>query len=242
VFLFFLPGQYRLLFALTAIPGALAVATLFFVDEPQVPVASAAPRAGRASPAAALPTSLYRVLGIIFLFSLGNSADAFLLLRLSDALGSATYVPLLWAALHVVKASLSTWGGALSDRIGRARVIAMGWAVYAVVYLGFAVASSATTFIVLFLVYGVHFALAEGAEKALVADLTPSHQRGTAFGLYNGVLGAGLLIASVLFGLIYERISPAAAFGTGATLAAAASLLLLALRTDRTSNREALTL
>jgi len=160
-------------------------------------------------------------------FSLGNSADAFLLLRLSDALGAVTYVPLLWALLHVVKASLSTWGGGLSDRIGRKRVIAIGWGVYAIVYLGFATASSAAGFIAWFLLYGIYFALAEGAEKALVADLAPAERRGIAFGCYNAALGVGALIASVVFGLVYERIGPATAFSTGAALAALAAMLLL---------------
>lgn len=235
VFLFFLPGEYRLLFALTVIPGALAVATLFLVDEPgerAVP----GPPAGSTEDSAKhipgdsserLPGPLFVLLGIILLFSLGNSADAFLLLRLADALGTATYVPLLWAGLHVVKASLSTWGGALSDRVGRARVIALGWLIYALVYLGFATASRGTTFVVLFLIYGVHFALAEGAEKALVADLTPMRQHGTAFGLYNAALGGGTLIASIGFGVLYERFGAATAFSTGAALAALAAVLLL---------------
>jgi MFS family permease len=166
-------------------------------------------------------------LGVLFLFSLGNSADAFLLLRLSDALGGATYVPLLWAALHVVKASLSTWGGGLSDRIGRKRVIVIGWGVYAVVYLGFAMSSSTVAFVGWFLLYGVFFALSEGAEKALVADLTPAARQGTAFGIYNAVLGVGALTASVVFGLLYERLGAATAFGAGAAIAGLAAVLLL---------------
>jgi MFS family permease len=174
---------------------------------------------------------LYAVLAVILLFSLGNSADAFLLLRLTDALGTATYIPLLWALLHVVKASLSTWGGALSDRLGRKRVIVIGWLIYAVVYIGFATATEASTFVSWFLLYGIYFALAEGAEKALVADLTPAQRHGTAFGVYNAALGAGALTASVLFGVLYERFSPAAAFSTGAALAGVAAVLLLAIPT-----------
>jgi len=236
VFLFFLPGQYRLLFALTAIPGALAVATLFWVREPENETLSERSerpeRPERSERSERLPSRLYVVLGIILLFSLGNSADAFLLLRLSDALGSATYVPLLWAALHLVKASLSTWGGALSDRLGRRYVIAVGWAIYALVYLGFATASSGSAFIALFLMYGVYFALAEGAEKALVADLTPAARRGAAFGFYNAALGVGAFIASVGFGFVYERVSPDAAFATGAALAASAAVLLLVMPTE----------
>jgi MFS family permease len=245
VFLLFSPGEYRLLFALTAIPGALAVATLFWVREPVVdlePGAAERPerserlerseRFERSERPERLPKQLYIVLGIILLFSLGNSADAFLLLRLSDALGSATYLPLLWAAHHVVKASLSTWGGGLSDRLGRRQVIALGWGIYAFVYLGFAVATSGAVFIALFLIYGVHFAFAEGAEKALVADLTPAHRRGAAFGLYQAALGVGALVASVGFGFVYERFSPGAAFGAGAAIAAAATVLLLVTTTE----------
>jgi MFS family permease len=177
-----------------------------------------------------LPRELLAVLGIILVFSLGSSADAFLLLRLTDAMGSATFLPLLWAAHHVVKASLSTWGGGLSDRLGRRYVIAIGWAIYSLVYLGFALVTNAVAFVTLFLIYGVHFALAEGAEKALVADLTPTYQRGTSFGLYYGVLGVGMLVASIAFGFVYDRVSPAAAFTMGSALSAAAAVLLLVVR------------
>jgi MFS family permease len=172
-------------------------------------------------------TPLIAFLAVLFVFSLGNSADAFLLLRLSDALGGATYIPLLWAGLHVVKASLSTWGGDLSDRFGRKRIIVAGWILYAIVYLGFAMATTAAWFITWFLVYGAFFALTEGAEKALVADLTPASRAGAAFGWYNATLGAGALTASVTFGFLYERFSAAAAFGTGAALAAVAAVLLM---------------
>jgi MFS family permease len=242
-FLYVMPGEYRTLFALTAIPGAIAVAMLFLVHEPDrnSPPAQAdtpPPRAIASAPLAApiavlLPRRLYAVLGVILVFSLGNSADAFLLLRLSDALGAVTFVPLLWSLLHVVKASLSTWGGGLSDRLGRKRVIVLGWGVYALVYIGFATATTAAGFVSWFLLYGVHFALAEGAEKALVADLTPADRHGTAFGLYNAALGVGMLTASVVFGFLYERFSPATAFTTGAGLAAAAAVLLLFVPTHR---------
>ena len=240
-FLFFMPGEYRLLFALTAIPGAIAVAMLFLVREPESSTVAGARRGERSDAPAnggngpadehglqssKLPRRLWMVLGVIVVFSLGNSADAFLLLRLTDALGAATYVPLLWGLLHVVKASLSTWGGGLSDRIGRKRVIVIGWAVYALVYVGFATASTAAGFMSWFLLYGVYFALAEGAEKALVADLTPAGRQGTAFGYYNAALGLGTLAASVVFGFVYERVSPSAAFTMGATLAVIATVLL----------------
>ena len=236
VFLAFFPGQYRWLFALTAIPGALAVATLFRVEEQPIERSERHERPERPE---RLPRELYALLGIILLFSLGSSADAFLLLRLADAMGSATFLPLLWAAHHVVKASLSTWGGGLSDRLGRRYVIVIGWVIYSLVYLGFALVTNAVAFVALFLIYGVHFALAEGAEKALVADLTPAHQQGTSFGLYYGVLGVGMLIASIAFGVVYDRVSPAAAFIMGAALSAAAAVLLLVIRLPNPHQRVA---
>jgi MFS family permease len=274
--LFFAPGEYRLVFALTLIPGAIAVALLFLVPEPdsvsyeqgdsrrggpslgaEASAKAAGPPASdrrsedgrrggpsgpptsdeRIGPAIPLPKRLYAFLAVLLVFSLGNSADAFLLLRLSDALGSVTLIPLLWAGIHVVKASLSTWGGTLSDRLGRKRVIVIGWMIYAVVYLGFATARGASTLIAWFLVYGVYFALTEGAEKALVADLTPADRHGAAFGFYNAALGVGALAASVTFGLLYERFGAATAFGTGSALAAAASILLLLIRTSNDERR-----
>lgn len=229
------PGEYRLVFALTIIPGAIAVALLYLVPEPGGGTYAARVPRGAASETpsglAGLPRRLWAFLAVLLLFSLGNSADAFLLLRVSEALGSATYIPLLWSAFHVVKASLSTWGGALSDHLGRKQVIVIGWLMYAVVYLGFATAASAATLVGWFLVYGAYFALTEGAEKALVADLTPADRHGAAFGVYNAALGIGMLAASVMFGVLYERFGAGAAFGTGAGLAAAAAAALLVVRT-----------
>ena len=151
-------------------------------------------------------------------------------------LGSATYIPLLWAGLHVVKASLSTWGGALSDRLGRKRVIIIGWTIYAVVYIGFATARDAWTLIAWFLVYGSYFAFTEGAEKALVADLTPAGRQDRVWRLQRGAR-RGRAGRERRFGFLYQRFGAPAAFGTGAALAALAAVLLACIRT--TPNRDA---
>jgi MFS family permease len=117
-------------------------------------------------------------------------------------------------------------GGDWSDRIGRRRVIALGWLVYAVVYAGFAVSSSLTSLAMWFMVYGLYFGFTEGTEKALVADLAPAAIRGETFGVYNALTGLGALAASVVFGLLWTAFGPAVAFGTGSALALAATGLL----------------
>ena len=142
---------------------------------------------------------------VLTLFTLGNSTDAFLLLKLTDAAGGAQYVPLMWAALHVVKATVSMRRRRWSDRIGRRAVIAIGWLVYAAVYAGFAISTSLPRSCRWFLVYGFYFGFAEGTEKALVADLAPASRRGFAFGVYNAVQGLGSLAASVVFGVSGQR-------------------------------------
>jgi MFS family permease len=261
LFLFLMPGEYRTLFALTAIPGAIAVALIFLVPEAQSMAGPAAEKAGVAAPSqperseavvsavtrsstpgrpevaanirvrelaadSRLSRRFYVFMGVLALFTLGNSSDAFLLLRLTDAAGSARYVPFMWAGLHVVKASVSVAGGHWSDRIGRRTVIALGWVVYAAVYLGFAASSSLPALLAWFLVYGFYFGFAEGTEKALVADLAPEASRGLAFGIYNAVLGLGAFAASVLFGIIWKTFGAAVAFGAGSALALAATALL----------------
>jgi MFS family permease len=160
------------------------------------------------------------------LFTLGNSSDAFLLLRAQQVGIGVAALPLLWAARHLLEALTATWGGALSDRLGRRRVIALGWGLYALVYAGFGLAARPLEVVGLFLGYAFKGALTEGAERALVADLAPEAARGRAFGLYHAVTGVTLLPASLLAGLLYERHGASAAFLAGALLAGVAALLV----------------
>ena len=231
LFLFLYPDYYRTLFALTIVPGAVAVALIFLVDEGAAGAGEAgrAGKAGGPGGAASLPPPFTRFMIVLTIFTLGNSTDAFLLLKLTDAAGGVRFVPLMWSALHVVKAAVSVVGGSWSDRIGRRAVIGTGWMVYAAVYAGFAVSNRLATLLVCFLAYGFYFGFAEGTEKALVADLVSPERRGLAFGIYNAVLGVGALAASLVFGLIWRSYGPAAAFSTGAALALVATLLLFAI-------------
>jgi MFS family permease len=233
LFLLVYPGHYRTLFTLTIIPGAIAVGLIFLVPDEDVrlPVPSSGEGKADADIASGfrvppLPLRFHAFMGVLALFMLGNSTDAFLLLRLTDAAGGAQYIPLMWAGIHVVKSAVSVVGGSWSDRIGRRTVIAIGWLVYAVVYAGFAVSTSLTALLTWFLIYGFYFGFAEGTEKALVADLMPASRRGTAFGIYNAVRGLGALTASVIFGVIWKLYGAPAAFGTGAALALVATALL----------------
>ncbi len=227
VFLIFYPGQYRTLFALTIVPGAIAVALIFFLPDDAARVAPGTRHpAPSTTPLEKLPRRFHLFMAVLALFMLGNSTDAFLLLRLTDAAGGVRFIPLMWAALHVVKTTVSLAGGSWSDRIGRRAVIATGWMVYAVVYAGFAFSRTLPALLAWFLVYGFYYGFAEGTEKALVADFAPASRRGTAFGVYNAVSGLGALTASVMFGAIWKIYGAPAAFGVGSALALAATALL----------------
>lgn len=221
------PDRYRLLFGLTIVPGAIAVLLLFRIVEAPAERQGAEKETGQPTSARKLPRAFWSYLAVLAVFCLGNSTDAFLLLRLTDVSGTALAAPLLWSAIHVVKAAVSIVGGGLSDRIDRRRIIVGGWIIYAAVYAGFAVSETTIALVIWFLVYGAYFGFTEGVEKALVADFAPASLRGTAFGIYNGVIGCGALIASVTFGVLWKLFGASIAFGSGAVIALVAAALLL---------------
>jgi MFS family permease len=226
--LYALPGRYRLVFALAAVPALLSVLVLAFkVHDTQ---------GGRLKPKAefkgfkGLGQRFYVFLGIVLVFALGNATDAFLLVR-SQQLGvPLAMIPLLWAAFHVSKMVWNIVGGRLADRVGPRPAIIAGWLVYALTYAGFAFAGAAWQVWVLFLVYGLFHGLTEAPEKALVAAVAPPEQRGAAFGAYHFTIGLGALPASVLFGVIWQRFGAETAFLIGAALAAFAAGALLLVR------------
>ena len=225
----------KTIFLLSFIPGLLAVLMLFFgLKEKPAEVPRAASAAFNIRSAwAEMPSGFRKYLLIILVFTLGNSTDAFLLLRAQQLGVAVTLLPMIWVALHVVKMGFSVPGGILSDRIGRKKVIVAGWIVYAVVYAAFSLASRQWHAWALFAVYGIYFGLTEGVEKALVADFAPMHLRGSSFGLYHLIVGIGALPASLLFGLVWQKFGAAAAFSMGASLAMLASVMLSMLAVKR---------
>lgn len=231
--LLLVPGDVRLVFALALVPGLLTVAVAAWkVGDPR-PLAP--PKAAQPAPEvrlSGLGPRFPRLLAVLALFALGNASDAFLLLRAQQLGVSTALIPLLWGVLHVSKSFWSVVGGRLSDRTGARGAIAAGWAVYALVYAGFALAGAAWQAWVLFSVYGLFYGLTEAPEKALVAALAPEGARGRAFGAYHFTVGIVALPASLLFGMLWDAFGAATAFYAGAGLAAAAAVLLpLALAT-----------
>jgi MFS family permease len=215
--------QMRTVFYIAVIPGVIAVILLVtLLKEPP-----REPRVSTSTSSAPLPGKFWAALGAISLFSLANSSDAFLLLQANAAGVSTAMLPLLWAAHHVIKALFSTRAGALSDRMNRTTLLAIGWASYAAIYFAFPIAHSMRSFFVLFILYAIPFTLTEGAERAWISTLVPAEASGKSFGFYYLATGIFVLFGTLLFGAIYERVSHAAAFSTGATIALVAAIFVL---------------
>lgn len=217
--------ELRTIFFWAFVPGVLAVVAVILAKEPP----SSAPAAPEAAPAlpVPLPGALRRYLFVVALFSLGNSSDAFLLIRAQELGVSISTLPLLWAALSAVK-MVSAWiGGNLSDRVPRARLIGLGWGVYALSYVLLAQATQAWHVWALFALYGTYYGLSEPVEKALIKDLAPEAARGRAYGIYNFLAGIMALAAGLLTGAIWQNLGAQTALITGAAIALVAALLLM---------------
>lgn len=207
---------------LSVLPMTIAVILIWrFVHDVSLAVLSPV-----ASTPEHLPFSFWRFLFISFLFALGNSSDAFLILRAQQTGMTISDVFLTLAAFSLVASVVSLPAGIVSDHIGRKRTIFSGWMLYAVVYIGFARTMNSLGILGLFLLYGVYYGLTEGAAKAYIADIVPQKYKGAAFGIYNMTVGLTLLPASFIAGFFWQTFSPTVAFTFGATTAIIASGLL----------------
>ena len=166
-------------------------------------------------------------IAIMAVFTLGNSSDFFVILRAQNLGAPLVQVVLMLVLWNATEAAVSLPMGVLSDKQGRRRVIILGWFIYAVVHLAFAVSSTLWQIWLLFACYGVYYGIVQGVARAFIADLAPAEKRGTAYGLYHGVVGLCLLAASLLAGWLWDAVSPAAPFYLGAGLAFVAMLGIL---------------
>jgi MFS family permease len=172
---------------------------------------------------------LLAYLVVTAVFALGNSSDAFLILRASDLQVATAMIPLLYLLFNLIYAALSLPAGLLADRIGRRRLALVGFAVFAGAYAWMAVAESQAAAWGVFAVYGIYMGIADGNGRALLAEFAKGERRGTAFGAYHMVVGLGALPASILAGVLYDHVSAAAPFWLGAGAAALAGMMMLAL-------------
>jgi MFS family permease len=228
----------RNVFWLAAVPGIIAMIVLIIVvrDVPHRAAEDNTAPGSIGDIGGGLTKRFWAYLVVVLLFTLGNSTDAFLLLRANQLGVPVAMAPILWALLNLVKSATGTYGGQLSDTIGRKPLIVGGWLLYAAVYFAFGWAAAAWQAWALFAVYGIFYGMTEGTEKALVADIVPRARRGSAFGWYNLAIGLGALPASLIFGAIWDRAGAPSAFVFGATLALIAALLMALVAPSRTQS------
>ncbi len=218
---------YRTIVLIGIIPGLLAVLLLWALVHEVRPIQSKT-GSGPVLRARGFPSPFYMFLAVIALFTLGNSSDAFLLLRAQNVGLSAFQIALMLVGYNVLYSLIAMPAGTLSDRLGRRAVIFIGWGLYALVYLGFALAGMGWQVVVLYVLYGLYYGTTEGVARAFVADLVPGGQRATAYGLYHAVVGLMAFPASLVAGLLWQTWGPASPFYFGAALAGLAAIGLMA--------------
>lgn len=227
LFLSLWPGQMRALFLLTVVPGIVVVLLVVFGLRER-PITTQAAKEFRFTLAPFDRRFRVYLLALV-VFTLGNSTDAFLLLRLKELGVSLEMLPLVWAAFHIVKSAGSFLAGPAVDRLGPRPLIIAGWTIYAAIYVAFGLATSPGQGWTIFLLYGAFYALTEPAERTLVANLVGPERQGLAFGWFNFAIGIAALPASLSFGVIYEMYGAQAAFTLGAALALVAVAILAAI-------------
>lgn len=218
------PLNYSYIFLLATIPAILGVLTIIiFIKEAKAEKKETTNKISLKL----LPKKFYFFLIIIFVFTLGNSADALLLVKTSETGIDKSYIPFVYMIFNTVSVLLAIPIGKLSDRIGREKLIILGFIVYAIGYYFFGRFNSINVFIFLFMLYGFYSALTDGSQKAMISDIVSKDLKGTGFGIYHAVLGITLLPASLIAGLLYDKVNSNAPFYFGSIMALIATILMI---------------
>jgi len=224
VLLIFFPNDYRLIFLLAGIPAILGVFVLIFgIKEAKKKEESLFKKFHFKD----FPKKYYLFLGIIFIFTLGNSTDALLMVKANEVGVKVAFIPLVYLVTSIVSVLLAIPIGSLSDRIGKEKILITGFLIYAIVYYGFGVTTSIGTIVALFALYGLYSAATDGIQKAFISDMIDINKQGTGLGIFNALLGITLLPASLIAGILYDKVNSRIPFYFGAATAVISTILML---------------
>ncbi len=228
---------YQSAFLWSIVPAIIGLIIIFAVREEQC---EKAPRERFSLKGVKLDKHIKLYLGVIFFFCLGNSSNAFLLLKAQESGFTAAEVILLYLVFNAAASALAFPFGKLSDRFGRSRVLVPGYIIYGLVYLGFALIASKEATIALFVLYGAYTALISGAERALIAEAAPAQYKGTVLGLYGMLQGIGLLLSSIIAGALWDALGSDAPFLLGGGIGLVSALLAAIVLRKRDSKTAAI--
>jgi len=220
-----LPGNFRLIFLIAGIPAVITIFVIIFgIKEARKNKSELFTKFHFKD----FSPRFYLFLGIIFVFTLGNSTDALLLVKANEVGVKVAFIPLVYLVTNMVSVVLAIPIGKLSDRIGKEKILVVGFLIYSIVYYGFGMTTSIGPIVALFALYGVYSAATDGIQKAYVSDIIDKNKKGTGLGIYNMLLGVTLLPASLIGGLLYDKVSSGAPFYFGAVTSFIAAVLMLA--------------
>jgi MFS family permease len=221
--LIFYPENYKLIFLFSAIPGFLGILVIIFGIKEAKKQDTHLLKKFRFKD---FPKKFYLFLGIIFLFTLGNSTDALLMVKANEVGVKVAFIPLVYLVSSIVSVLLAIPMGTLSDKIGKEKLLIGGFLIYALVYFGFGRTNNLNVIIMLFAMYGLYSAMTDGIQKAFVSDIIDKNKKGTGLGIYNALIGITLLPASLIAGLLYDNVNSSVPFYFGACTAFLSAILL----------------
>ena len=224
VLLIFFPENYRLIFLLAGIPAVLSILVIILgIKEAKRDQESLFKKFNFKD----FPAKFYLFLVIVFVFTLGNSTDALLMVKANEVGVKVAFIPLVYMITSIVAVLFAIPVGSLSDRIGKEKILIAGYLIYAIVYYGFGVTSHAGAIVALFAMYGLYSAATDGIQKAFISDITDKNRQGTGLGIYNALLGITLLPASLIAGVLYDKVNSRVPFYFGAAMALVSAVLMI---------------